>query len=202
MGHTTRNATPLAALALLCSAAALSGCTICRDGDIGSRDCLAAGGGMGSGYKAPLAVVENVAWLPYKAVATPVTGLVQGGVGWYELTGEPVSATLTLPVGMAFGLVVGTANALGQEPMLVERDDNFFEVLANPYITDQEVYKYTTPPRGRPAYAEPGPMAEQWGDESTRERVQPYGYARSYNAWLWRREAAARARTTPAPLPR
>jgi hypothetical protein len=143
---------------LAAAAVGLAGCNVCRDGDIGSKNCLAENGGLGNGLVGALQVVENAVWLPYKAVAVPATGMVQGGVGWYEECGEPVSATLTLPVGVAFGLIHGTANAIGQEPMLVERDDNFLDVLWNPYITDQEVYKYTTPPHARPRYAEPGPL--------------------------------------------
>jgi hypothetical protein len=145
-------------LAVLALAATLPACNICRDGDIGSKNCLAERGGLGSGLKGPIGIVENVLWLPYKAVATPLTGIVQGGVGWYEECGEPVSATLTLPVGMAFGLIIGTGNSIGQEPFFVERDDNFFDCLVNPYITDQEIYKYTTPPHARPRYAPPGPI--------------------------------------------
>src|SRR5688572_6925462 len=108
-------------LALAAAAAMLPACNSCRDGDIGSRHCLAERGGLGQGLRGGLQVVENVVWLPYKGVATPLTGMVQGGVGWYEVCGEPVSATLTLPVGMAIGLVQGTANAFGQEPWVVER---------------------------------------------------------------------------------
>ena len=42
---------------------------------------------------------------------------------------------------------------LSLKPYFVERDDNFFDCLVNPYITDQEIYKYTTPPHARPRYA-------------------------------------------------
>ncbi len=169
------------ALAVLALAPALAGCATCRDGDIGSKNCLANGGGLGSGYQVPLAVVENAAWLPYKMVATPLTGIVQGGVGWYEECGEPISATLTLPVGLAFGAIYGTANALGQQPQLIERDDNFFHALNAPFITDQEIYKYTTPPHGRPLYAAHMPVPQILQDGETAERVAPYGYGESFN---------------------
>ena len=145
------------ALGLALAAAALPACYVCRDGDIGSKNCLAERGGLGNGIMVPVQVVENAVWLPYKAVAVPLTGIVQGGVGWYEECGEPVSATLTLPVGMALGLLHGVPNAVGQEPMLVERDDNFIDCLWNPFITDQEIYKYSTPPHARPRYSTPGP---------------------------------------------
>lgn len=171
----------LAALAVLALAPAVAGCATCRDGDIGSKNCLSNGGGLGNGYKAPLAVVENAVWVPYKVAATPVVGLVQGGVGWYEVCGEPVSATLTLPVGMALGAVQGSINAFGQNPQLIERDDNFFHALNAPMITDQETWKYTTPPHGRPLYAAHAPVPQILGDAETSERVAPYGYAESYN---------------------
>lgn len=173
------------ALALAAALApALAGCSTCRDGDIGSKNCLSNGGGLGSGYKAPLAVVENALWLPYKFVATPLTGLVQGGVGWYEETGEPVSATLTLPIGMAIGTIIGTGNAFGQAPVFIERDDNFFEALEAPFITDQEIYKYTTPPHGRPLYADHAPIPQLLQDGREGTLVAPYGYAQSYNERL------------------
>lgn len=174
----------LALLASLAAAPVLGGCASCRDGDIGSKNCLTNGGGLGSGYKAPLAVVENALWLPYKFVATPLTGLVQGGVGWYEETGEPVSATLTLPVGLAFGTVIGTMNAFGQAPMLIERDDTLWEALGAPYITDQEIYKYTTPPHGRPFYADHAPVPQLTGDGDEARTVAPWGYAETYNERL------------------
>ena len=143
----------LSSLALLGAVAVLSaGCAVCRDGDIGSRNGLAQGGGTDN---IPLSIVENAVWWPYKLVTTPLVGAVQGTVGWYELTGEPVSATLTLPLGTAFGTVIGAFNGIGQEPFFVERDDNLGEVLMNPFITDQEIYKYTTPPHARPRYARP-----------------------------------------------
>ncbi|MCG3136044.1 MAG: hypothetical protein HMLKMBBP_03839 [Planctomycetes bacterium] len=171
----------LALAAALAAAPSLAGCATCRDGDIGSKNCLAQGGGLGPNYKAPLAVIENAAWLPYRAVATPLTGIVQGGVGWYEECGEPVSATLTLPVGVALGAIYGTINSFGQNPVLIERDDNFWEALQAPYITDQEIYKYTTPPHGRPFYGPHAPMAEVMDDPETAARVAPYGFAKSYN---------------------
>ncbi|MCE9638021.1 MAG: hypothetical protein K8T90_20155 [Planctomycetes bacterium] len=174
----------LALLAALVAAPALPGCASCRDGDIGSKNCIANGGGLGSGYKAPLAVLENAIWLPYKFIATPLTGLVQGGVGWYEETGEPVSATLTLPVGMAMGLLVGTGNAFGQAPKLIERDDSLFEAFLAPFITDQEIYKYTTPPHGRPLYADHAPVPQLMRDGVEGALVAPYGYAETYNERL------------------
>lgn len=174
----------LALLATLAFAPALPGCASCRDGDIGSKNCIGNGGGLGSGYKAPLAVLENAIWLPYKFIATPLTGMVQGGVGWYEETGEPVSATLTLPFGMAMGTIVGTANAFGQAPQLIERDDNLFEAFLAPFITDQEIYKYTTPPAGRPRYADHAPVPQLMRDGTEGALVAPYGYAESYNERL------------------
>jgi len=139
-------------LALLAAVGLLSGCVTCRDGDIGSKNELAQGGGTDN---IPLSIVENAVWLPYKLIATPIVGLVQGTVGWYEMTGEPISGTLTAPIGAAFGAIIGTVNGLGQEPFFVERDDNLFQVLQNPFITDQEIYKYTTPPHARPRYMRP-----------------------------------------------
>ncbi len=124
-------------------------CLTERDGDIGSTLQLAEGGGTSN---LGVTVVENLVWWPYKLVTTPLAGAVQGGVGWYEVTGEPISATLTLPVGVLLGLIHGSVNAIGQEPLWVERDDNLFEVLKNPFITDHEVWKDTTPPFGRPSF--------------------------------------------------
>lgn len=152
--------TKLPAVALLAAAATfLPGCageTWClteRDGDIGSTLQLAEGGGSSN---LGLTVVENLVWWPYKLVTSPFVGAVQGGVGWYEVAGEPVSATLTLPVGVALGLIHGTVNGIGQEPLWVERDDDLVEVLKNPFITDHEVWKDTTPPFGRPSFLPPG----------------------------------------------
>lgn len=139
----------LTSLAVAAALVLLSGCANCRDGDIGSRHQLAEGGGVGNIVTAS---VENAVWWPWKLATTPVVGTVQGARGWYSVTGEPISATLTLPLGAAIGLAHGSVNALGQEPFFVERDDNLAEVMANPFITDQEVWKYTTPPRGRPDY--------------------------------------------------
>jgi len=177
----------LGALSLVLSGAAascLTGCASCRDADIGSSNCVANGGGLGSGYKAPLAVLENAVWLPWKLVATPLTGMVQGGAGWYEETGEPVSATLTLPVGVAIGGIIGTVNGFGQAPQWIERDDNLFEAFLAPFITDQEIYKYTTPPHGRPLHAAHAPAAQLNGDADARALAAPYGWAESYNERL------------------
>ena len=175
---------PLAAAALLALAPGLGACATCRDGDIGSKNCLTNGGGLGSGVKAPIGVLENVVWVPYKLLVTPLTGMVQGGVGWYEETGEPVSATLTLPIGMALGVVTGAFNAFGQQPVFVERDDDLWSALAAPMITDQEVYKYTTPPRGRPLYADHAPVPQLLRDAEEGSLVAPFGYAQSYNERL------------------
>ena len=150
----------------------LSGCANCRDGDIGNRHQLAEGGGVGN---IVTATVENAVWWPWKAVTTPVVGTVQGARGWYAVTGEPISATLTLPLGAAIGLAHGTVNAIGQEPFFVERDDNLVEVLANPFITDQEVWKYTTPPRGRPDYINQAGIYQrhQYGGAGVRQDTLP-----------------------------
>jgi hypothetical protein len=172
------------ALLALAAAPALAGCATCRDGDIGSKNCLSNGGGLGSGYKAPLALIENALWIPYKLVATPLTGAVQGGYGWYQQTGEPVSATLTLPIGVAMGTVIGTMNGFGQNPVFIERDDNFFEALASPFITDQEIYKYTTPPHGQPRYADHAPVPQLMDDPDEGRSVAPFGYAETYNERL------------------
>ena len=102
-----------------------------------------------------LSIAENLVWIPWKIVTTPIVGAVQGTYGWYEVTGEPISGTLTAPVGTAFGLVTGAYNAFGLEPMLVERDDNLFEVMGNPFRTDQEIYRWTTPPHAYPRYSDP-----------------------------------------------
>ncbi len=143
----------LSVLALVGAVSALaSGCTVCRDGDIGSKNGLAQGGGTDN---IPLSIAENLVWWPWKLATVPLVGAVQGTVGWYEVTGEPVSGTLTAPIGTAFGLIVGTFNAIGQEPFFVERDDSLPKVLINPFITDQEIWKYTTPPHARPRYARP-----------------------------------------------
>ncbi len=180
-----RKESALGAVALLAVAAVLPSCRgwSCRDGDIGSKNCLAERGGLGQGVQGALGIAENVAWWPYKIVSVPATSMVQGAVGWYEVTGEPVSATLTWPVGAAIGLAIGAANWIGQEPIFVERDDNFWDVLANPYLTDQEVWKDTTPPHARPRYAPPGPVGgwPESYDVDGYSEMGSYPPARSYN---------------------
>ena len=92
--------------------------------------------------------VENAIWWPYKLLASPFSGIAQGVIGSYGAAGEPIVGTLIAPVGAVLGAVIGTANGFVQQPDVIEANDSLADAFAYPWITDQEIWKTTTPPCG------------------------------------------------------
>jgi hypothetical protein len=93
-------------------------------------------------------VAENAVWWPYKVIATPLSGASQGVVGAFSMEEGPVVGVLLAPVGLVMGFTIGLFNGLGQQPDVIEANDSLLEAFSYPWISDQEIWKTSTPPSG------------------------------------------------------
>lgn len=118
---------------------------MCITRDIASEVGLSYRGCVGN---PAVFTAENAIWWPYKLVTSPISGAAQGVIGSYSAAGEPITGTLLAPVGLVMGTTIGTVNGFAQQPDVIEANDSLGDAFAYPWITDQEIWKTSTPPSG------------------------------------------------------